>query len=36
MFLFSEIEYNNNPLSHNNTVVYDASITCEYIYNKLD
>ena len=36
MFLFSEIEYNNNLLSINNTVVCETSITCDHIYNKLD
>ena len=36
MFLLSEIEYNNNLLSINNTVVYETSITCDHIYNKLD
>ena len=36
MFLFSEIEYNNNLLSINNTVVCETSITCDHIYNTLD
>ena len=36
MFLFSEIEYNNNLLSINNNVVCETNITCDPIYNKLD
>ena len=36
MFLFSEMEYNNNLFSINNTVVCETSITCNHIYNKFD
>ena len=36
MFLFSEIEYNNNLLSINDVVVCETSFTCDHIYNKLD
>ena len=36
MFLLSEIEYNSNLLSINNTVVGETSITGDHIYNKLD
>ena len=36
MFLLSEIEYNNNLLSINNTVVCETSITYDHIYNKSD
>ena len=36
MFMFSEIEYNNNLLSINNTVVCETSITYDHSYNKLD
>ena len=36
MFLLSEIEYNNNLFSINNTVVCETSFTCDHIYNKLD
>ena len=36
MFLLSEIDYNNNLLSINNTVVCETNSTCDHIYNKLD
>ena len=36
MFLLSEIEYNNNLLSINNTFVCETNITCDHIYSKLD
>ena len=36
MYLLSEIEYNNNLFSINNTVVCETSITCDHIYNKFD
>ena len=34
MLLFSEIEYNNNLLSINNTVVCETRTTCDHIYIK--
>ena len=36
MYMFSEIKNNNNLLSINNTVVFETSITCDHINNKLD